>query len=302
MPDFMEENKEDVKKTESSPDSVAVELKRVRSSNKIFKIAAIVSATLFVLLLGVVIFVYQKLAGLRDLLMPPTETYQDSGFRAGGEGNSGELPPAFRGLLSSTRAAGGAALSVAKLNGSVVDSSLTVFTNAGEYSQGAGGITMEDSEKMTRVIARYADRPIVKDFMEELKKDPSFVKAMKQKDANNPVAMIAALQRSSNMEGLAAKFVMRRDFMPFMTEVLGDPDLQPLLKKMPMGNMGPMSQMLKMMPAAPQPGVRIPQRAPPAHQPEEYAAPDEGAEEPDEPVRKAAPAGTVLKKVAPPAD
>ena len=142
MPDFMEENKEDVKKTESSPDSVAVELKRVRSSNKIFKIAAIVSATLFVLLLGVVIFVYQKLAGLRDLLMPPTETYQDSGFRAGGEGNSGELPPAFRGLLSSTRAAGGAALSVAKLNGSVVDSSLTVFTNAGEYSQGSGGITI----------------------------------------------------------------------------------------------------------------------------------------------------------------
>jgi len=287
----MDENKEDVKNPEPSPDSAAGELKRVRSSNKIFKVAAIVFSTLFVLLLGTVIFVYQKLAGLRDLLMPPTETYQDSGFRAGGEGNSGEMPPAFRGMLSSTQAQGG--------------SSLTVFTNAGEYAQAPGGITAEDSEKMTRVLAKYANRPIVKDFMEELGKDPNFVKAMTQKGANDPLGMIASLRKSGNMEGLVTKFVMRRDFMPFMTEVMNDPELQPMLKKMPMGNMGPMSQMLKMMPGASRPPVRVPQRAPAAPRPEDYAAPDEEAAESeglDGPTLQPTPppAEKVLKKKTPP--
>ncbi len=289
----MEENKEDVKKIAPPQDGeVAGELKRLRSRYKFLKIAVIVFSALFVLLLGAGIFIYQKLAGLRDMFLPPTETFQDSAFSAGEAGKPGEMLPVFRGPLSSTRAAGG--------------SSLTVFTNSGEYSQAAAGVGGEDSEKMARVFAKYADRPIVKDFMAELKKNPDFVKALKQNGAGGPLAMIATLQNSGNMQGMMTKFVMRRDFMPFMKEVMGDPDLQPLLNKMPMGNMGSMSQMLKMLPGAPrQPRDRVPARAPAAPRPEEYAAPDEEAAEPAEldnaamePARP--PAGAVLKKKAPP--
>lgn len=290
----MEENKEDVKKSEPSPDSVDAELKRIRSRYKVLKIVVIVFSALLVLVLGAGIFVYRKLADLRDMFTPPAETFQSSAFGAGGEGGFGEMPPPFRGSLSSTQAAGG--------------SSLTVFTNAGEYSQdapaasGGGG----GAEKMARVAAKYADRPIVKDFMAELKKDPKVMKALKEKGAGDPLSLIATLQNSGNMRGLMTKFITRRDFMPFMKEVMSDPDLQPLLNNMP-GGMGSMSQFLNMMPGgAPRqsPGV-VPARTPAAPRPQEYAAPDGGYAEPpgtdDAAVEPAQPpAETGLKKKAPP--
>ena len=260
------EDKGDIKKTDPSHDSeTAGELKSVSSRNKVLKVAAIVFSTLFVFLFCVVIFIYQKMADLKDIFLGPTETFQDSAFRVGEEGNSGGLPQVFKGLASSTQGSA---------------SRLTVFTNAEEYASQAGGITAEDSEKASRVFAKYADRPIVKDFISELKKDPDFVQALKEKGSNDPLAMIASIRKTKSMQVLAAKFVMRRDFMPFMMEVLGDPNLQPLLNKMPMGNLGPMAQMLKMMPSAAQPRSGIPARATDGSRPEEYAAPDRNSGEP----------------------
>ena len=287
----MEENKEPPAKTEPSPDATAAELQRVRSRNKILKIATIVFSTLFVLLLCAVIFIYQKISALKDALMPPTETFQDSAFRMGEAARPGELPQAFRGLISSTQSTGG--------------SSLTVFTNAGEYSQeSGGGMNPEDGEKITRVMAKYADRPIVKDFIAELKKDPEFAAAFKEK-GGNPLAMLGSIQKNKNIQGLATKFVMRSDFMPFMMEVMKDPDLQPLLNKMPAGSMGSMSQMLKMMPGASQPRGAVPARAPAKPQPEESAAPEQNAGEPvqvdDTAIKPSQPsAGTAIKKKTPP--
>jgi len=214
----------------------AAELERVRSRNKILKIAAAVLSVLFMLLLGAVIFLYLKVSAFRELLMPSTETFQGSAFGSGEEGMPPGLPAPFRVASSSVPEPGGSAL--------------TVFTNSGEYAQEERGITLEDGERAAKVFSRYAERPIVKAFMAELKKDPAFVNALKEKDANNPIAMISSIQKSKSMQGLAAKFAMRRDFIPFMMEVMNDPDLKPLLGKLPMGGAGPMSEMLKMLPAA----------------------------------------------------
>jgi len=287
----MEENKQEAPKTEPAPESEAAgELKRVRSTNKILKIATIIFSILFVLILGAALFIYQKVSAFRDLLLPPTETFQDSAFRAGEGPGAGGLPGTFGGLVSSTPSSGG--------------SSLTVFTNAGEYAEGAvGGISAEDTERATRIIAKYQDRRIVKDFIAELKKDPAFAQALKEKGSNDPMAMIASIQKIKNVQSLMMKFITRRDFMPFMMEVMSDPDVKPLMEKMPGGGMGPMSQMLKSMPVAPRPRAAVPARAPAAPRPGESAVSEEDAEEPTPEIRVGDPRTSPeapLKKKAPP--
>ena len=235
----MEEKKEEVKNAAAPNDpATAAELAKVRSSNKILKIAAVVLSVLFMLILSGALFVYHKLSGFKDLLLPSLETSENSAFRAGEESLPGTLPESLKQFAVSTQNQSG--------------SSLTVFTNASEYAQAAAPITADDGEKAARVLAKYADRAIVKDFLAELKKDPDFARALREKDANNPLVMIASVQKTKSMQGLTLKFAMRKDFMPLMMEVMNDPDMKPLLSKLPMGNMGPGAQMLKMMPGAAQ--------------------------------------------------
>lgn len=282
----MEEKTEKAANAEAPKDgAAAAELARVRSSNRLFKAAAIVLSALFALLLCVVLFMYHKFSGLKDLLLPPSGTFQDSAFRTGEEGLPGIPPEGFNRFAASTQTQGG--------------SSLTVFTNTGEYAQASAVITAEDAEKTARVFARYADRPIVKEFLAELKKDPDFARALKEKDVGNPLAMLASLQKIKGMQGLVLKFAIRKDFLPLMMEFMNDPDMKPLLGKLPMGNLGPGAQMMKLTPGS----ARSP--APAMARPENDAVPDMV---PDEPVRldssamqRPAPsAGTGLKKKTPP--
>ncbi|MEI7482785.1 MAG: hypothetical protein WCK75_10610 [Elusimicrobiota bacterium] len=230
----MEEKKEEVAGAVAPKGSEApVEPAKVRSGGKVLKIVAIIFSVLSVLLICAALFMYQKLSGFKDLLMPPSEPAGNSAFSGGDEGNGGTLPDGFKGFGASVQDKGGSAL--------------TVFTNAAEYAQAAASITPEDAEKAADAFAKYANRGIVKDFMAELNKDPDFIQALKEKDANNPLAMIASVQKVKSIQGLALKFIMRKDFMPLMVEVMNDPEVKPFLGKLPMGNMGPAGQMLKMM-------------------------------------------------------
>jgi hypothetical protein len=258
--------------------AISAELSRMRSRNKILKSATILLSGLFILIVCAAIFIYKKVSDLKDLVMPQTETFQDSAFRVEDNGLSGAppkvLPDTFGGAVSSTQVSGGSAL--------------TVFTNAGEYSQGGGeGIGPEDGERAARVASKYADRPIVKDFMAELRKDPDFVQALRAKDANNPMAMIASIQHMKSMQTLMTKFMMRRDFIPFMAEVMNDPDMKPMLGKLPVGNMGGMMQMLKTM-----------------RDPEQSPVPPPTVDEPgtflDPSAKRTRPVAKALKKKVPP--
>jgi hypothetical protein len=257
----VEEKKEETRAVEAADGPAAAEeLARVRSSNKVFRAAAIVFSSLFILLLCAVLFIYQKLSGFRNILMPPTETFQDTAFRAGEEAASAALPEGFKRPEVPAQAQSGSAL--------------TVFTNSGEYGPAAAGITAEDGERTAAALAKYAKRPIVKEFVAELKKDPDFARALKQKDANNPLAMIASIQKTKSIQGLALKFATRKDFLPLMMEVMNDPDLKPMLSKLPMGNMGSAVQMLKMMSGAAQTPFPVAARA------GNEAAPDTGSGSP----------------------
>ena len=280
----MEEKKEEVTNPEATKESeAAAELAKVRSSNKVLKIAAIIFSALFLLIFCAAFFIYHKLSGFKEFLMPPSETLEDSAFRAGEDVLPGTPPAGFKRFAVSTQ--------------THVGSALTVFTNAGEYAQAAASITAEDGEKATRAFAKYADRPVVKAFIEELKKDPDFARALKEKDGNNPLAMIASVQKAKSLPGLAIKFAMRKDFMPLIMEVMNDPDLKPLLNKLPMGNIMPGAQMLKMMPGASSP-------APVMAQPGEDGVQEgtgESAQLEGSAMQSPAPsAGTGLKKKAPP--
>lgn len=232
----VEEKKEEVAGAAAPKDGeTPAEPAKVRSGGKVLKIIAVIFSVLSVILICAALFMYQKLSGFRELLMPPSEPAGNSAFSGGDEGGV-ILPDGFKGLGASAQAKGGSAL--------------TVFTNAAEYAQTAASITPEDAEKAADAFAKYADRGIVKDFMAELKKDPDFIQALKEKDANNPLAMIASVQKVKSIQGLVFKFIMRKDFMPLMVDVMNDPEMKPLIGKLPMENMGPAGQMLKMMSGA----------------------------------------------------
>jgi hypothetical protein len=258
----VEEKKEEIKKTEIEKDSAtAAELAKVRSSNKLYKIATIIFSVLFIVLLCVVLFIYQKLSGFKDLLLPQSETMADSAFSTGDEeGLPKIMPEGLKRFAAPTQTQGGSAL--------------TVFTNGGEYAQDGSAITAADGERTARILARYADRKIVKDFMVELKKDPDFARALKEKAANNPLGVIASVRKMKSLQGLTIKFAMRKDFMPLMMEVVNDPDMKPLLSKLPMGGMGP-AQLFKMLS-----GVQS--QAAIMEHPEKYAAPATGKGEQDQ--------------------
>ena len=229
------------------------ELSRVRSHNKTLKIAAIVLLTLFLVTITVVGLLFYKASVLRDLLLPSDDSYQGSAFSQEGE----QPPVAFRHVPFSTQTMGGSAL--------------TVFTNSGDYAQEEGMPGMLDGEKALRALSKYADRPIVTDFIAAAKKDPAFAKALTQVDPKNPMAAVASLQNMKSLQGLVLRFAMRKDFMPFMMEVTSDPELRPVLDKLPGGNMGQISRMLKMMPGGGQ--------APASSRSATYAPADPGPDE-----------------------
>lgn len=286
----MEEKKEETAGVEASKDpAAAAELAKIRSSNKLFKAAAIVLFALFALLLSVVLFMYQRFSGLRDLIMPPSEILEDPAFRAGEAALPGILPEGLKRFAAPAQTHGGSAL--------------TVFTNAGDYARAASAITPEDGIKTARAFAKYADRPLVKDFLAELKKDPDFARALKEKGAGDPLAMIASLQNTKNMHSLALRFAMRKDFVPLMMEVMNDPEMKPLLQKLPMGNMLPGGRAQMMTPASVQPPgpAPAPALAPPEDDTVPEAFPGEPALLDNSVMRSPAPStGTGLKKKTPP--
>ncbi|HAH32394.1 MAG TPA: hypothetical protein DCL44_08790 [Elusimicrobia bacterium] len=113
-----------------------------------------------------------------------------------------------------------------------VSSSLTTFTNAS--SPDAGGMAGPvDPGTTYKALAKYMDRPIVKEFIGELKKDPSFREALANSGGNNPMKVMADIRKIKGMDKITEKFAFRPDFMKLMMEVMSDPELKPLLGRIP---------------------------------------------------------------------
>lgn len=193
------------------------ELAKARSRNKLLVTVSVVLGTIFVLLAGVGYIVYTKISAAKEnfeevvsamqAFPPPGAGYQPevAGQAPYGQASSTSMPSSSLGLFS-----GG-------LPGAV---------------PGMGGIDPAQAQRAAKALQKYADRPIVKEFMEDLKKNPGTAKALELTDSGNPLAVFAAVQNSPGMDKLAMKYATRPEFLALMMEAMSDPEMQPLLKGM----------------------------------------------------------------------
>jgi hypothetical protein len=217
----------------------------VRSGNKLLKIAAVVLASLFIVVAAAAFYIYNRVAdAAKGLEAIGTYTPPASGYSPENRSIPAPVPSMF-GVAPSS----GSGLGL--ISGSIPD----------ETPQQA--ITPQDAQNMVGAFSKYVDRPVVKELIADLKKDPEMAKALAmQKEGNNPLAMIAAVQRSGSGKLILSKYAMRPDFIKVMMEMMADPALRPMMKAIPGG--------------VPQPPQAIPQQAP-------TPAPAEAAPRQDEP-------------------
>lgn len=90
-----------------------------------------------------------------------------------------------------------------------------------------------DQEKIMNALNKYAERSIVKEIMNDLKKDPNFQKALEGRNSHNPLEVMANIKKVKNMNEIMGKYAMRPDFMKLMLDVMRDAELKPLFKMIP---------------------------------------------------------------------
>lgn len=205
------------KKQDAAQSELVAELERIRSRNKILKITAVVLAALFLALAAAALVAYRKISqtkaaiesALRDY-QPPAQGYRPEGMPLPGSG------PAVS--QSTEMASSGLEL----ISGSI----------PGQQSE---AVNPEDGKKIADAMAKYADRPIVKEFLADLKKDPDMARALAQSKGTDPMAMIASVKGSKGLNGIIAKYSTRPEFLKLMMEVMRDPDMRPVMSRLPAG-------------------------------------------------------------------
>lgn len=211
--------------------ALRAELDRARSRNKLLKIAAAVLGVLFLAVAGGAFYIYRKIS-------QTTAAFEEV-FRAS--------PTPFPAVGADGKALPLPAFSVAGSTG-MPASSLGLFSGSLGDGQG-GGIPEEKAERMAKAMAKYAERPIVKEFLADMKRNPETAKAFDASKGGNPLALIAAMRNSKGMETLVAKYATRPEFLALMMEVMRDPEIKPLLVAGGMGNL-PADQLPPSLPAA----------------------------------------------------
>ncbi len=201
------------KQEPARPESeLAAELERVKSRNKILKIAASVLAVLFLALASAAFVAYRKISQAKAEFVNALQNYQPP---AQPEGLP--MPGALPAVAQSTEMA---ASGLGLISGSIPGQQAEAFNPA-------------EGEKIVSVLAKYSDRPVVKEFLADLKKDPDIARALAQTKGGNPMAVMASVKNSKGINGLMMKYMARPDFLKFMMEAMRDPDLKPFMKGLP---------------------------------------------------------------------
>jgi hypothetical protein len=193
------------------------ELERARSGNKMLKIAAIVLSALFLLVAGAAFYIYNRITQTRAAL---EEAFQNppSPF-PGYLPESGTLPSSGSVEFSSIPMP---ASSLGLFPGSIPGSSPAPF-NA------------EEAGKVYDAFAKYADRPVVKEIMADLKKNPDIARAFMESKGNDPFKMMASVRGAKGLDKIAAKYALRPDFLKLLMDVMKEPAIKPLMNGLPGG-------------------------------------------------------------------
>ncbi|MEI7529511.1 MAG: hypothetical protein WCK76_11285 [Elusimicrobiota bacterium] len=278
------------------------ELERERARGRMFKASAAVLGVVCVIVAAVAFSGYRKVMQANALLEGVAQGFQP----LGGQGGDG-IPAPLRAMpLSGSGEANmqdplNAILAAGSSSAPVSGLGLLSMPDRGEAgpeaaaSQVPDAAAAADAKKLVRAMSKYADRPIVKDFLAELAKDKDYMRAKAAQKDGNPLVMLANIQKSPGLRELVTSYSKRPDFMPLMMEVMQDPEMRPFMRGMP-------GKALPSLPPAPvpapaaraQPASRQPAAAP--------AAEGEMTFDPSAISGSAAPAYSTTGKAPPPVD
>jgi hypothetical protein len=213
------------------------ELAKVRSRNKVLVTVAVVLGTIFVLAAGAAYVVYMKVSAAKENIeqafasfQPPAQGYQPEAARLPGQGVS--------------------------FSTAMPQSSLGLFTGGIPGAQG-GLPDLAASQEAAQALFKYSDRPIVKEFIEDLKKNPEMAAALAASKDGNPFAVLSTVRNAKGMDKLVMRYAARPEFLKLMMEVANDPELKPLMGGLPPGMGLPAgAPQVRNVPVGPGPGVR----------------------------------------------
>jgi len=209
------------KKADTAPaeGDLRAELARVRNKNKTLKIVAAILFSMFLVIAGGGYYIYRKVS---TAIAPFQDAFQGFAPVAAGYQPENRTLPMPQGVYSST---------------SMPASTLGLFSGGLPGGSAAPGYTADDAEQVYKALNKYADRPIVKEFLADLKKNPDMAAALNTSKGGNPLEVIARIQGARGMNKLVMKYATRPEFMKLMMEVMKDPAMRPVMKNMP-GGMG----------------------------------------------------------------
>lgn len=190
---------------------VSAELQKARSGNKILKIVAVVLAVLFLVMAGSAFYIYRKISQTKTAL---EEAFNSSPSPFPQTGQAGAMPQQ----------------GFAMFGGSGQGSGLGLITGV---PGGQPQFTAEQGERLHAAMMKYSERPIVKEFIADLKKNPDMAKAFEQSKGANPLTVISSIRNAKGMEAIVAKYAYRPEFLSLLMEVMKDPEVKPLLGGIP---------------------------------------------------------------------
>ncbi|MCG2726933.1 MAG: hypothetical protein L6420_11905 [Elusimicrobia bacterium] len=198
--------------------------KKSAKKNILINILIVFLAIIFVFVSYISIKMYRQIKEMKEIFSNIEEMSNYA--------NSSNLPKPQQKLISSVKSDENASrLFVGFGDGKMpanlmnADDTKTLIENARKIEQ----------KKIIDAMNKYSERPIVKEFMNDLKKDPNFQKALEAKNSNNPMAVIGNINKIKNMKEIVGKYAMRPDFMKLMLDIMRDTEMKPLFKMMPVG-------------------------------------------------------------------
>jgi hypothetical protein len=139
-------------------------------------------------------------------------------------------------------------------------------------------ISGEEAAALKAAMARYADRPLVKEFIADLRQDPVVGDSFAEGRQPDPADLMKVMGNPASVQRITMKYAGRPEFMALLLELMNDPAFKPL--------MGNMNGMVPSPPPGGRPGGPAP--APPSGPGGEPRL-DESAISGPAPARKVAP-------------
>lgn len=95
---------------------------------------------------------------------------------------------------------------------------------------GSSGPATERDKRIAAAMAKYGNRPVVLDLMEDLKNDPCTAKVIADRRLTNMFDALSAAREAGCLDRLKLKYAFRPQFIKLMAEVMSDPEVRPLLE------------------------------------------------------------------------